>query len=182
MATIFLPGRSTDDLSTVAADTLSASPPPWRQRTRPARRTADARRRPSDRLRGAGVAHPGAHANRSRPIRRSSAANSARGTPARNLAGIGRAGLLASKSRGRPPVVWLHAAGKTPWALLHTIRRHGGRVENVVILAVDVPRTWLRRSKPGLWYTPRDVPPERIRGLTTFAALTRSPAIENAGC
>ncbi len=103
-------------------------------------------------------------------------------TSARNLAGISRAGLLTSKSRGRLPVVWLHAAGKTPWALLHTIRRHGGRVENVVILDVDVPRRWLRRSKPGLWYTPRDLPPERIRGLTTFAALARSPATEEAGC
>ncbi len=45
----------------------------------------------------------------------------------------------ASKSRGRLPVVWLHAAGKTPWALLHTIRLHGGRVERVVIVEVDVP-------------------------------------------
>jgi hypothetical protein len=58
---------------------------------------------------------------------------------------------------------------------LHTIRRHGGRAEQVVILEIDVPRRWLRRSRAGLWYCPRDVPPDRIRGVTTFAALARSP-------
>ncbi len=104
------------------------------------------------------------------------------GTPHRNLPGIRRAGLLCSFSRGRLPVVWLHSPSKTPWAVLHTVKRHGGRVEGVVVIELDVPRRWLRRSKPGLWYTPRDVPSERIRGLTTFAALARSPANEKANC
>jgi hypothetical protein len=62
----------------------------------------------------------------------------------------------------------VHAAGKTPWATLHTVKRHGGRVENVVVLEVTVPRRWLRRSKRGLWYCPRDIPPERFHGLITF--------------
>jgi hypothetical protein len=44
----------------------------------------------------------------------------------------------------------------------------------------DVPRRWLRRSKRGLWYWPRDVPPSRIRGLMTFPALARSPADKTA--
>ena len=56
----------------------------------------------------------------------------------------------------------------------------GGRVEPVVILEIDVPRRWLRRSKKGLWYGPRDIPPERIRGVVTFAALARSPASGDA--
>jgi hypothetical protein len=45
---------------------------------------------------------------------------------------------------------------------------------------VDVSRRWLRRSKRGLWYCPRDIPPERIRGVVTFAALARSPVEETA--
>jgi hypothetical protein len=49
-----------------------------------------------------------------------------------------------------------------------------------VILEVDVPRRWLRRSKRGLGYCPRDIPPERIRGVVTFAALARSPVEETA--
>ena len=102
-------------------------------------------------------------------------------TPARNLPGIIKASLLTSKSQGKLPVVWVCCRAKTAWAALHTIRRHGGRAENVVILEIDVPRRWLRRSMRGLWYCPRDIPPERLCGVVTFAALARSPAGETAG-
>ena len=79
------------------------------------------------------------------------------------------------------PVAWLCCPAKTAWAALHMIKRHGGRVEGVVILEIDVPRRGLRRSKRGLWYCPRDIPPERARGVITFAALARSPVEETAG-
>jgi hypothetical protein len=102
-------------------------------------------------------------------------------TPARNLPGIRKAGLLCAKSRGRRPVVWLHCSARSSWAVLHTVKRHGGRVENVVILEVNVPRRWLRRSKRGLWYCPRDIPPARVRKLIAFAELARSPVEETAG-
>jgi len=89
---------------------------------------------------------------------------------------INRAGLLASKSKGRLAVVWLHAPGKTAWAALHTVKRHGGRVEGVIVLELDVPRHWLRRNRRGLWYTPRDVPPGRIKRVIDFGELAASPA------
>jgi hypothetical protein len=90
-------------------------------------------------------------------------------TARRNLPSIGRAGLLCSKSQGRLPVVWLHAPGKTPWAVVHVVKRHGGRVENVVVIEVQVPRKWLRHSpRRGLWYVRRDVPPARILRLIDF--------------
>jgi len=76
--------------------------------------------------------------------------------------------------------IQFEVAGRSPWAALHTIKRHGGRVEGVVILEIDVPRRWLRRSKRGLYYCPRDIPPERIRGVVTFAALARSPVSGDA--
>jgi hypothetical protein len=63
--------------------------------------------------------------------------------------------------------------------VLHTVRRHGGRAESVVILEVDVPRGWLRRNRWGLWHCPRDIPPERLKGVITFGALARS-AMEDA--
>ena len=69
----------------------------------------------------------------------------------------------------------MHAAGKTLWAACHVVGRHSGWVEDVIVLTVNVPRRWLRRSKRGLWYCPCDIPPERIRGVVTFAALARSP-------
>ena len=70
--------------------------------------------------------------------------------------------------------MWVCCRANTAWAALHTIQRHGGRVEGVVILEIDVPRRWLRRSKRGLYYCPRGIPPERIRGAVTFAALASS--------
>jgi hypothetical protein len=94
-------------------------------------------------------------------------------TPARNLPGIIKAGLLTSKSQGKLPVVWVCCRAKNAWAALHTIKRHGGRAESVVILELDVPRRWLRRSKRGLWSCPRDIPAERLRGVVTFPALAR---------
>ena len=89
-------------------------------------------------------------------------------TPRKNLPGIKRAGLLTSKSRGRLPAVWLHSPARSAWATLHVVKRHGGRVENTVILELDVPRSWLRRSRKGIWFTRRDVPPERFRRVIDF--------------
>ena len=92
-------------------------------------------------------------------------------TPLRNLASIRRVGLLTGKSQGRRKAVWLHTASKSTWAVLHTVKRHGGKVENVVILEIDVPRSWLRRSRRGLRYSIRDVPATRIRRVIRFAEL-----------
>jgi hypothetical protein len=97
-------------------------------------------------------------------------------TLTRNLAGSERRGLLCSKSKGRLPVVWLHSPAKSFWATLHTIKRHGGRAEAVVILLVDVPREWLRRSRKGLWYSVRDIPADRIRRVLSFAELAGASA------
>ena len=94
----------------------------------------------------------------------------------RNVPGIERRGLLCCKSKGKKPVVWLHTPAKSPWAILHTLRRHGGRAEAVVILLVDVPRAWLRKSRKGLWYSTRDVPADRIRRVLSFAELAGAAA------
>jgi hypothetical protein len=97
-------------------------------------------------------------------------------TPARNLSSILKRGLLIKKSKGKRKAVWLHAAAKTSWAVLHTVRRHGGTVEQVIVLDLNVPRRWLRRSKRGLWFCPRDIPASRIRDAVTFAQLTDATA------
>ncbi len=97
-------------------------------------------------------------------------------TPARNLNSILKAGLLCSRSRGRLPAVWVCSPGKTLWAAAHVIKRHGGRIESTVVLEIDVPRSWLRRSRKGLWYCRRDVPPDRIRHVLTFQELAAAPA------
>jgi hypothetical protein len=97
-------------------------------------------------------------------------------TKARNIPSILRRGLLVSKSKGRLAAVWLHAAAKTSWAVLHSVRRHGGPVEQVVVLDVAVPRRWLLRSRRGLWYVLRDIPAARIRDAVTLARLADGTA------
>jgi hypothetical protein len=93
-------------------------------------------------------------------------------TPAKNLNSILRGGLLTSKSLGKLPVVWLCSPCKSSWAVLHAVRRHGGRVESVVLLDVSVPRSWLRRSpRKRLWACPRDIGPERIKKVLTFQQM-----------
>lgn len=88
-------------------------------------------------------------------------------TPRRNLVSIRKHGLLTAKSKGRLPVVWLHAASRSAWAALHTMRRH--RCKDVIVFEIDVPRPWLTCSRQGLWYTNRDIPTSRIQ--QTIAAL-----------
>jgi hypothetical protein len=98
-------------------------------------------------------------------------------TPARNLTSILRAGLLCSKSQGKLPVVWLCSPCKSFWALLHTLKRLGGRAESTVIIEVSVPRRWLRRSaRKRLWCCPRDIRPERIKGVLTFQEMAGTSA------
>ena len=92
-------------------------------------------------------------------------------TPGRNLASIQRRGLLCSKAKGKLQAVWLHALTRTPWATLHVSHRHGVRLEDVVVLEVRVPRSWLTRSRKKLWYSLRDIPPGRLGRVRTFAEL-----------
>jgi hypothetical protein len=97
-------------------------------------------------------------------------------TPARNLNSILRHGLLCSKSRGKLRVVWACSPARSWWAVLHVIGRHGGRVETTVVLELDVPRTWLRKSRKGLWYSVEDVPADRVRRVLSFAELAGASA------
>ncbi len=92
-------------------------------------------------------------------------------TLARNLPSILKGGLLCSKSKGRLKVVWLHTPHKSSWAALHTVRRHGGRIESVVVLELSVPRRWLRRSRKGLWYSIQDIPAYRVRRALAFGEV-----------
>jgi hypothetical protein len=96
-------------------------------------------------------------------------------TFARNLGSIARRGLLCCKSTGKRAAVWLVRGADAAWAAMHVVGRHGGRIENVVVLEVEVPQSWLRRHRAGLFYVVQDVPPERIRGISAFRRLAAVP-------
>ena len=99
----------------------------------------------------------------------------------RYLPGIEKNGLLCGKSLGKLKVVWLHAPGKTAWALLHTVRRHGGRIEDVVVLELDVPRRWLHKGRRGLGYSVHDIPFGRMTRLIDFASAAEPCAASATG-
>src|SRR4051812_35763295 len=120
---------------------------------------------------------PAARGKAKRPARAARPRRLFHATLVRNLPSIQRAGLLCSKSQGRLPVVWLCAPSASTWAVLHTVRRHGGTVEGVVLIEVDVPRSWLRRSpRRNLWYCPRDIRPGRLGPIHGFAQLAGARA------
>ena len=82
-------------------------------------------------------------------------------TPARNVPGIRRRGLLTAKATGRLPAVWLVTPGAVGWAKEHVRAKH--RAGRVAVLSLDVPRSKLRRKWRGVWYSLSDLPaPGRV--------------------
>ena len=96
-------------------------------------------------------------------------------THRRNVPGILKHGLLVSLHQLKTPAVWVYARGDHSWAIVHMLTRHGAGVEDVVILSLRVPDSWLVHShRPRLFAVKRDIPPHRIRSVRSFAlALTR---------
>jgi hypothetical protein len=80
-------------------------------------------------------------------------------------------GLDPQYSRGKEAVVWLHSPGMSHWAVAHTIDRHHVRVEDVVVLAVRVPRSWLTRFRRGMWKCPRLIGPQALTIVGTGPAF-----------
>ena len=95
--------------------------------------------------------------------------------PERALASIRRGGIDPARSRGKLIACWLHGASRTPWAVVHVEGRHEVRGRQVVVVEVDVPRSWLRRWGRGLWYCTRVIPPERFRRVIRFGEVSASP-------
>lgn len=92
----------------------------------------------------------------------------------RNVASIRQRGLDPAFALQGRRAVWLHATSRTAWAVLHTVRRHGGRVEDVVVLPVRVSRRMLRRHGKGLWYCAEVIPAERIGTAIGFRVVSES--------
>ena len=72
-------------------------------------------------------------------------------TPKSNLDSIRTAGLDPNRAKGQIKGIWLHTASKQAWAILHTMKRHGCGIDDVVLLEVNLPRTDLTRRWRGLW-------------------------------
>lgn len=97
-------------------------------------------------------------------------------TKARNVASIMRHGLLVKRADSAAKIkgVWLHTKAMTPWAILHTQRKHKASLEQVVILEVKVRREALRRFRRGLWYVSVDIKPSALRAHSVGVDHSRS--------
>ncbi len=94
-------------------------------------------------------------------------------TPFVNLDSIFEEGLdpMYAVTESDPKWVWLHTPRLTEWAIPHTCKRKDVPEEEVVILEVDVPRTWLRSGGRGLWKCPCVIELERIKVIEMDYAL-----------
>lgn len=84
-------------------------------------------------------------------------------------------GLKTSRSQGKEPVIWLHTKSKVYWAITHVQSRHGASLDQVVVLQVHVPRSWLKRAWKGLWKCSQDVLVRMIKLKTTGLSFAASP-------
>jgi hypothetical protein len=98
-------------------------------------------------------------------------------TPRRNYVSVFCRGLLTAMSQGALKAVWLCEPGRRHWACMHTVRRHGGKIEDVIVVRVEVPRAWLKRhgNHKGLWRCVCDVPTTCFRSIDGFRELSASP-------
>lgn len=86
----------------------------------------------------------------------------------RNLASIREHGLLKRLSRDSRERVWLVKSKMGAWACSHVLKKRMGGVDEICCIAVDVPRGWIKKGHPGLFYVESDIAPERFRGITGF--------------
>jgi len=92
----------------------------------------------------------------------------------RNLSAIMRQGCSARSpkaglkgrlvARSLQELVGGHARCRAPRGTYRSRRDRGNRC---------TPRSWLRRSRKGLWYCTQDIPADRIRRLFGFVELAR---------
>jgi hypothetical protein len=99
-------------------------------------------------------------------------------TLASNEASIGTGGVSTACSQSAVPSVWGCEASMRHWAVLHCVRRHGGKPEDVVVLEIDTGTSPVHRFRGGLWYSLRTWEPRQIRRVIRFDELSRSPTEE----
>jgi hypothetical protein len=46
----------------------------------------------------------------------------------------------------------------------------------VVTLEIEVPRSWLKKNRRGVWYVKDDIPFDRVRRIVTFAEVAGAVA------
>lgn len=80
-------------------------------------------------------------------------------TRSHNLLSIHDQGLQPDLATGKRQVIWLCDAARLLWAVPHVCRHHGLSENQVSVLSVVVPRSWLTRcGRPGVFWCAFAIP------------------------
>ncbi len=92
------------------------------------------------------------------------------------LASIQATGLRVANADPQAKIkgCWLATASNRAWGVVHTQRKHGAALADVVVIEVRVPRSRLTRFRTGLWYTTNDVPAAWLGNVTPGDAFGAS--------
>ena len=101
-------------------------------------------------------------------------------TDRKHVGSIREHGLLVSKAdpSSRLKGCWLHSKTNSPWAIIHTVRKHKAQLEDVILIEVKVSRAQLTRfvnptCAKGIYWSKTDIRPDRLGAVieaTTFGA------------
>lgn len=84
-------------------------------------------------------------------------------TPERNFLSIDEKGLVVRKAQGKTKAVWLCTTETLDWALGHVSQHQDTPIEGMVIFAVIVPNTHIRKKRKGIYLCVHDVPRHQLR-------------------
>ncbi len=89
---------------------------------------------------------------------------------------IAREGFRVSKADPNAKIkgCWFTAPSLATWGVLHTQRKHGARLADVVVIEVEIPRSALTKFRRGIWFSKSDVPASAIRGTIDGSAFGES--------
>ncbi|SRR6266571_3825964 len=84
----------------------------------------------------------------------------------------------ASNGTSGRKAIWLHRPDKTPWAILHTMQRHGVNLDSIIVLELKLDRDKVKHHGQGLWYYSEDISPSAIRGVHRGTDIARHTPVE----
>jgi hypothetical protein len=90
------------------------------------------------------------------------------------LRSILAAGLDPARHLCPRPEVWLHSPCRSAWAILHTAQRHLVPADQVAVVTVRVPRSWLTRRRRCVWSLTCLIEPSRIVSFNPRAAIAEA--------
>lgn len=74
-------------------------------------------------------------------------------------------GVDVAFSKGACRRVWFHKPFLRKWAVKHVCKRHKGKPSDVIVLCVQIPDSWLKKYRDGVYYCERTVPPAHIMSI-----------------